>query len=145
MRNVILTAAFLLIGGSAMASSIEQIDSKTSDNAGSVVTRKCDGCAPLKPQVAKTTYNVPELKAGTQTTVVKQIDGEEKVVRTEAWMGGSPVVFISKASPEALAAANMPADGLDLGATTGAVKADPAPAPAAPAPLDTSAFQLRSN
>jgi len=145
MRNVILSAAFLLTAGSAMAaSSIQAIDSKTSDNAGSVISRTCTNCQPGKAEIAKTQYMVPELKAGTQSIVIRQMNGEDKVVRTEAWMGGSPVVFISKASPEALAAANVPADGVDLGATTGALTPDTKAPAAVPSLLDTSGFELRT-
>lgn len=145
MRNVILSAAFLLTAGSAMAeSSIQAIDSKTSNNAGSVISRTCSDCQPHKEEIAKTQYKVPELKAGTQSIVIRQMNGEEKVVRTEAWMGGSPVVFISKATPETLAAANVPADGLDLNATTGALTNDNKAPAAAPSPLDTSSFELRT-
>jgi hypothetical protein len=139
MRSMILTAAFLLIGGSAMASSFLPINDSTRTSGGSIQTKVCADCPPIKPEIAKKDYTVPELPVGTQTTVVRQINGEQKVVRTEAWMGGSPVVFISKASPEALAAAGAPTDGVDLGAMTAAV---PAAGPAAK-PLDTSAFQLR--
>lgn len=137
MRSMILTAAFLLIGGSAMASSFLPINAQTRTSGNSIQSKSCADCPPIKPEVAKKDYVVPELPLGTQTTVVRDINGEQKVVRTEAWLGGSPVVFISKASPEALAAAGAPTDGVDLGATTAAVPA------AAPKPLDTSAFQLR--
>lgn len=136
MRPLILTAAFLLIGGSAMASSFLSIDGQTRTSGNSIQAKVCADCPPIKPDIAKKDYIVPELPLGTQTTVVRQIDGEQKIVRTEAWLGGSPVVFISKASPEALAAAGVPMDGIDLGATTAAVDAPPRP-------LDTSTFQLR--
>jgi hypothetical protein len=139
MRSMFLTAAFLLIGGSAMASSFLPIDARTRASGDSIQTKVCADCPPIRPEIAKKDYVVPELPIGTQTMVVRQIDGEQKIVRTEAWLGGSPVVFISKASPEALAAAGVPMDGIDLGAMTAAVSA----ASPATKPLDTSAFQLR--
>ena len=139
MRSMFLSAAFLLIASSAMASSFLPIDGKTRTSGDSIQTKVCADCPPIKPEIAKKDYVVPELPVGTQTTVVRQINGEQKVVRTEAWLGGSPVVFISKASPEALAAAGVPTDGIDLGAMTASL---PATSPV-PKPLDTSAFQLR--
>src|ERR1700712_1791043 len=114
MRPLILTAAFLLVAGSPMAPSSLPIDSQTRTSGNSIQTKICSDCPPIKPAIAKKDYVVPTLPVGTQTMVVRQIDGEQKVVRTEAWLGGSPVVFISKASPEALAAANVPMDGVDL-------------------------------
>jgi len=84
---------------------------------------------------------VPTLEAGTQSVVVRNIDGQKRVVRTEAWMGGSPVTFVSKPTPEALAAAGEPVDGIDMTARTAAVSNSSAPRE--PAPLDISDFQLR--
>lgn len=139
MRPIILTAAFLLIGSSAIASSFLPIDSAGRTSGDSIQTKVCADCPPIKVEVAKKGYVVPDLPVGTQTTVVRQINGQQKVVRTEAWMGGSPVVFVSNATPEALAAAGVPTDGIDLGATTAALPA----ANLGQKPLDTSAFQLR--
>ena len=139
MRSMFLSAAFLLIAGSAMASSFLPMDSQTRTSGNSIDMKVCAACPPIKPVIAKKDYVVPELPVGTQTMVIRQIDGEQKVVRTEAWLGGSPVVFISKASPEALTAAGAPMDGVDLGATTAAV---PTAGPESK-PLDTSAFHLR--
>jgi len=135
MRSLSLTAAFLLIGGSAMASSFLPADGQARTSGNSIQSKTCADCPPIKPEIAKKDYVVPELPVGTQTMVIRQINGEQQVVRTEAWLGGSPVVFVSKASPESLAAAGAPTDGIDLGAKTAAV--------AMPKPLDTSAFHLR--
>ncbi|MFS8115772.1 plant virulence effector HPE1-like domain-containing protein [Rhizobium jaguaris] len=141
MRPFFLTLAFALAGGSAMASSIQPIDSKTETGAGSIIDKVCTDCPALKPPMVKKDYVVPDLEPGTQSIVVRDIDGQRKVVRTEAWMGGSPVVFISKPTPEALAAAGAPADGIDMTAMTAAL---PESAKAkAPVPLDLSGFELR--
>ncbi|MFT4181750.1 MAG: plant virulence effector HPE1-like domain-containing protein [Rhizobium sp.] len=141
MRALFLTLTFALAAGSAPASSIQPIDSKTEVSAGSIIDRACADCPTIKPPEVKKDYVVPELKPGTQTIVIRDIDGQKKVVRTEAWMGGSPVVFISKPTPEALAAANMAPDGIDMTAKTAAL---PKPAKTRePAPLDLSGFQLR--
>jgi hypothetical protein len=141
MRPFFLTLACVLAGGSAMASSIQPIDSKTETGAGSIIDKVCTDCPALKPQMVKKDYVVPDLTPGTQSIVVRDIDGQKKVVRTEAWMGGSPVVFISKPTPEALAAASTAPDGIDMTAKTAAL---PKPARTRePAPLDLSGFQLR--
>ncbi|MBO9133688.1 hypothetical protein J5289_06180 [Rhizobium sp. B230/85] len=146
MRPTILSAAFVLISSSAMlicgsasASSFLTLDGATRTSGDSIQSKVCVDCAPIKQAVAKKSYVVPELPVGTQTTVVRQINGEQKVVRTEAWLGGSPVVFISKASPEALAAAGVSPDGIDRSAMTAAIAA----ATPLTKPLDTSDFQLR--
>ena len=137
MRPVILTAVFLLTASSAMASSFLSIDGATKTSGNSIESRVCADCPAGPPEAAKRDYVVPELPVGTQTMVVREVDGEQKVIRTEAWLGGSPVVFVSKASPEALAAAGVSTDGIDVGAKTAAV-----PGPATPT-LDISGFQLR--
>jgi 3-oxoacyl-[acyl-carrier-protein] synthase III len=144
MRSIILTAAFVLAGGSAMASSILPVESNPNDNAGSIISETCDHCPAPKPKLKNKSYVVPELQTGTQTTEIRDINGERKVVRIEAWMGGSPVTFISKATPEALAAAGVSTDGIDPTATA-AVTPDIKAASAAPAqkPLDLSGFDLR--
>lgn len=38
---------------------------------------------------------------------LKEIHGEVKSVRTEAWLGGSPVIFVNNASDDAIRAAGM--------------------------------------
>ena len=141
MRPFFLTLACVLAAGSAMASSIQPIDSKTETGGDSIIDRVCADCPAIKPPMVKKDYVVPDLAPGTQSVVVRDIDGQRKVVRTEAWMGGSPVVFISKPTPEALAAANVPIDGIDLTAKTAAL---PQSAKAkTPPPLDVSGFELR--
>ena len=135
MRSFFLTLACVLAGGSAMASSIQPIDGTMIGGKGSVVDKSCAPCPPLKPKLVEKEYNVPTLSLGTQSVVIRDIDGQKRVVRTEAWMGGSPVMFVSKPTPEALAAAGEPMDGVDLTATTAALQT--------PKVLDISDFQLR--
>lgn len=141
MRSFFLTLACVLAGGTAMASSIQSVDSTMRSGSSSIVAKSCVNCPPLMPKVAEKEYTVPTLTPGTQSVVIRNIDGEKKVVRTEAWMGGSPVIFVSKPTPEALAAAGEPVDGIDITAKTAALPAF-ATAPE-PVPLDLSAFQLR--
>ncbi|MCJ9720962.1 hypothetical protein MOV66_13415 [Agrobacterium sp. SHOUNA12C] len=141
MRPFFLTLACVLAAGSAMASSIQPIDSKTQTDGGSILDKVCTDCPAIKPQIVKKDYVVPELTPGTQSIVIRDVDGQKKVVRTEAWMGGSPVVFISKPTPEALAAANTAPDGIDMTAKTAALPKHARTQE--PAPLDLSGFQLR--
>jgi hypothetical protein len=141
MRSFFLTLACVLAGGSAMASSIQPVDGTMIGGQGSIVAKSCADCPPLKPKVTEKEYDVPTLAPGTQSIVVRSVDGEKKVLRTEAWMGGSPVVFVSKPTPEALAAAGEPVDGIDTAAKTAALP-DGAAA-RQPPPLDLSGFQLR--
>ena len=141
MRSFFLTLACVLAGGTAMASSIQSVDSTMRSGNSSIVDKSCVDCPPLVPKVAEKEYTVPTLTPGTQSVVIRNIDGEKKVVRTEAWMGGSPVMFVSKPTPEALAAAGEPYDGIDMTAKTAALQAV-VTAPE-PTPLDLSAFQLR--
>ncbi|ENN89011.1 hypothetical protein RHSP_02417 [Rhizobium freirei PRF 81] len=141
MRTLFLTLACVLAGSSAMASSIQSVEGTMRSGTSSIVAKSCADCPALKPQMVEKEYNVPTLAPGTQTVVIRNIDGEKRVVRTEAWMGGSPVMFVSKPTPEALAAAGVSSDGIDVTAKTASLK-EVATAPE-PAPLDLSAFQLR--
>lgn len=162
MRYIVLTAAFALIAGSALASSIEKIEARPQADGGSVIVESCKNCPPLQEETVKKDYVVPELKPGTQQTVeIRDINGEKKLVRTEAWMGGSPVAYVSKISPEAMTAEapaeNPPSDGIDLTSTTAAViSADAKPVAASVdgtrengmeqiIPLDISNFKLKLN
>lgn len=141
MRSFFLTVACVLAGSSAMASSIQPIDGKLLDRNSSIVDKTCVQCPPLKPPAVEKEYVVPTLTPGTQSIAIRSIDGEKKVVRTEAWMGGSPVVFVTKPTPEALAAAGESIDGIDTAAKTAALpKIAQTPELA---PLDLSGFQLR--
>ncbi|WP_163875226.1 plant virulence effector HPE1-like domain-containing protein [Rhizobium laguerreae] len=152
MRQIFLGAAILLMAGSAMASSIEVVGKTAPSSEGSIVTETCAHCPPLQAELTKKDYTVPELKPGVlQASEIRDVGGEKKIYRTEGWMGGSPVVFVSKATPEAMLAAAppaTPADGIDMSATTAAViggDARPVAAGVAeqPAALNASDFKLR--
>ncbi|MBY5331750.1 plant virulence effector HPE1-like domain-containing protein [Rhizobium leguminosarum] len=152
MRQIFLGAAILLMAGSAMASSIEVVGKTAPSAEGSIVTETCAHCPPLQAELAKKDYTVPELKPGVlQASEIRDVGGEKKIYRTEGWMGGSPVVFVSKATPEAMLAAAPPAppaDGIDMSATTAAViGGDVKPVAAGmaeqPAALNASDFKLR--
>ncbi|NKK81518.1 plant virulence effector HPE1-like domain-containing protein [Rhizobium leguminosarum] len=152
MRQIFLGAAVLLMAGSAMASSIEVVGKTAPSAEGSILTETCAHCPPLQAELTKKDYTVPELKPGVlQASEIRDVGGEKKIYRTEGWMGGSPVVFVSKATPEAMLAAAPPAppaDGIDMDATTAAVIGGDARPVAAgmveqPAALNVSDFKLR--
>ncbi|WP_438749840.1 plant virulence effector HPE1-like domain-containing protein [Pararhizobium sp. O133] len=103
MRALLFTLASLASAGVASASSIENLATGPTDDR-SVAHFSCPDCT--APVVArKNLYVVPEIAHGSERTELKTINGELKVVRTEAWLGGSPVVFISKASDDDIKAA----------------------------------------
>jgi hypothetical protein len=153
MRQFIIGTAMLLTAGSAMASSIEIIGKAPRTDGGSIVTETCTSCPPLQTAERKKDYTVPTLAPGAfQQSALRDVGGEPKLFRTEGWMGGSPVVFVSKATPEVLAAfkATVPAEGIDPTATTSVTGGDMKPViegMAGPAeqtaPLDVSSFKLR--
>jgi hypothetical protein len=141
MRHVLLSA-FVLVTGSAQAQSVQPLATNTHGATASFVTRTCSNCPPLKPVEDKSGYNVPVLKDGVQSVAVMDIDGQKKIVRTDIWMGGSPVVHVSKVpawmtteqlqavvdtgnglSTEAgIESATAPATPIDFNAKTGAVE-----------------------
>ncbi|WP_428427748.1 plant virulence effector HPE1-like domain-containing protein [Pararhizobium sp.] len=96
MRAVLLTFASLVAASTAGASSLENVISGEKVNR-SISQLSCGQCPPLVVK-KKTGYIVPDVALGTERVELKKINGEMKLVRTEAWLGGSPVVFISKAS-----------------------------------------------
>lgn len=96
MRLNIMVLALLSSAVSAQAGSINEIKTGT-DSARSIQTIKCPACVmPAK----KTVQAVVELPPGTQKVEIRDVNGVKKIFRTEAWMGGSPVTFVSKALPE---------------------------------------------
>lgn len=124
MRTLLFTVASLLAAGSASASSVEVV--KTGQDANNSVSQlSCTHCPP--PVVTKkTSYVVPDVAPGTERVELKEINGEMKLVRAEAWLGGSPVVFITKASEEAVKAAQLEMAPAEHLATAPAVDAQPA-------------------
>ncbi|PPJ47577.1 hypothetical protein C0075_18730 [Rhizobium sp. KAs_5_22] len=158
MRHLFLTAAFLAVTGPALASSIEIVGPAPAKGA-SILVVNCTTCPPLKAVEDKKAYKVPQIAPGTQAAEIVEMDGEAKLRRTESWLGGSPVVFISKAEGWSTdgsviaAAAIGPDDGIDVNATTAAVSGGAAGAPvkamlvgpAGPKPLDVTTYDLRLN
>ncbi len=93
MRETLLTIAVVLASSSAMASSIEVIGQNSTGN-GSILSLSCDGCPPLKPRQAPK-QPTPVLNPGTQDISIRDIGGKKQILRTEAWLGGSPVTYVS--------------------------------------------------
>ncbi|MDZ7928417.1 MAG: plant virulence effector HPE1-like domain-containing protein [Agrobacterium sp.] len=94
MRRLVLTAVVALTGGSAMASSIEYINGTQTSN-GSFVRLDCAGCQPVKDTTTPQGYAIPSIEPGTQHTEMREVEGKRTLVRTEAWLGGAPVTFMS--------------------------------------------------
>lgn len=92
MFRIVLTAGMVFIGGTAMASSIEVLHGAKTSN-GSVLIITCGTCSSTPLSAKALTKPVP--KRGTQSISTRDIDGRKETVRTEAWLGGSPVTFVS--------------------------------------------------
>lgn len=139
--RLVLTTVLVLTSGTAFGSSITQL-SGSPGAVPSVVIKHCDHCPTPAAAPDRSSYRVPSLPPGTQRTEVREIDGEKKLVRTEAWLGGSPVTYVSRlqdwemnsavaggepGGPDVLPphpqAAGIP-DGIDADATTSAVSPD---------------------
>ncbi len=170
MRFVLATA-LVFASGPAFASSITVINSAHQSGV-SIVTKSCASCpVAAAPKSKEAAYTVPDLPAGTQKTEIIEINGEKKLARTEAWLGGSPVIYVSKlpdwlaeekaiaelhpttngSTETQIAAAEASSDGIDTDAMTSAVKTigkaevEMTEASLAPRPLALEAFELRTN
>ncbi|NTJ41510.1 hypothetical protein G6L28_02715 [Agrobacterium larrymoorei] len=128
MRKVVLTLALMLASGSAMAGSIEHIRGDRTSND-SVISISCAFCpAPAAPAVE---IAAPAIEPGTQNISVREISGRKETVRTEAWLGGSPVTYVSAnpmwlpAATTAAAMATQQSAPVDAAVTTSAVEAKP--------------------
>ncbi|MCM2394930.1 hypothetical protein NBH19_02410 [Rhizobium sp. S95] len=155
MRNLVLTSILLAAAAPAYASSIEVVGPQAA-KGNSIIVMSCADCPTPQEAPMKRSYVVPHVAQGTQAAEIVEVNGEKKLKRTEAWMGGSPVVFMSTAEGwttdgSVIAAAGPQEDGIDAQATTAALPvAAPAPAvsagmngPSEPKPLDLTTFDLR--
>ncbi|MBR0556759.1 hypothetical protein J5J10_13815 [Ciceribacter sp. L1K23] len=138
MRHLMLAAiATLSVAAPAAASSIEVVAS-ASVTASSITQIGCQSCPPLKPREGVADYVVPALPAGAQKVEMVERDGQRTLLRTESWMGGSPVVFVSKApywETGASGTAMAMASEIDRTATTAAIDQTKT--------LDLASFELR--
>ena len=104
MRTLLPTLALVLFAAPAFAGSIESVASTPSES-GSISAVSCTDCPALKPKLKASTYHVDAIEPGTQKVEIRETAGERKIYRTEAWMGGSPVLFVNKAPAETVEAA----------------------------------------
>ena len=150
MRTLLPSLAFVLLAAPALAGSIEPVSGATT--ASSIETFSCSGCPPLKPKLKTSSYHVDAIAPGTQKVEIREVNGERKIFRTEAWMGGSPVLFVNKAPAETVAEAEKPAgaNAVDTGTQTGALDSGAADqattaSMATSQEFDPSKFELRLN
>jgi len=152
--RTLLTFAVLLAAAPAFAGSFEPVSGTTT--GGSIETVSCADCPALKTKREASTYHVDAIDPGTQKVEIREANGERKIYRTEAWMGGSPVLFVSKAPAETVQAADAAApaedttiavdataktSALDSGAARDAKTAAIAPSQE----FDPAGFELRVN
>lgn len=135
MRLAVI-AVFAAVSAPAFAGSIDVIATDRSNR--SVEFIRCESCKPEAEK--KLQAEGPVLKPGEQKIEIRTVNGQKMIYRTEAWMGGSPVVIVSKlpvSMDSAVAGVEAPAkeapDVIDRDATTSALTAD---MQAFPPPLD---------
>lgn len=133
MRLLPATFAVLFMAAPALASSIEPV-AAFSGSGGSVSVVSCAACPALKPRPKSEAYRVEAIAPGTQKVEIREENGVRKIFRTEAWMGGSPVTFVTKAPAEPVQAAE---EKVDADARTGALET------AGSREFDASGFALR--
>jgi hypothetical protein len=151
MRTLLPTLALMLLAAPAFAGSIEPVAGASSEGS-SISAIRCDDCPALKPKAKSATYHVDAIDPGTQKVEIREENGERKIFRTEAWMGGSPVLFVSKAPVETQQAAEdaKPLETVDAGAHTSALDERAAHEATAAAmttsrEFDPAGFELRVN
>ena len=96
MRLNIMVLALLSSAISAQAGSIDAVTTGK-ETARSIEKISCGGCV---VRAKKKEQPVVELAPGTQKIEIRDVDGVKKIFRTEAWLGGSPVTYVSKALPD---------------------------------------------
>lgn len=121
MRVHILALAAFSATGLAHAASIDHVKTGMQKTTSSVEIIKCAICT--REAAKKVEPAALELAPGTQKIEIRNVGGVMKVYRTEAWLGGSPVVVVSKASDAEIADKVVDAPNEKV-----AVKADEKPA-----------------
>lgn len=149
MRVIMIAALAMMASGLAQSaeagkSSIEQITT-SSGKTPSVRMITCKTCA--MPESHKAAVDTgPSLAAGTQKIELRTVNGKHELVRTEAWLGGSPVTFINKQGGwldnGSQLAGLTTSDGVDTTTETAAVKHDVPAQDQAPA-QDTMQLRLK--
>lgn len=133
MRVVIIAALAMTASGLAQpvfaGSSIKNVATST-DQTPSVLTVTCASCPPLQETRKAPGDTGQTLAQGTQKIETRTVNGKPALVRTEAWLGGSPVVFINKQAgwldngSQLAGLTSTDVDGIDTSAETAAVGRD---------------------
>ena len=97
MRLDILILALLSSAGAAHAGSIEAIRTGQAPLR-SIEKVDCPSC--VRAEKKKQAVAAIERAPGTQKIEIREVDGVKKIFRTEAWLGGSPAIYVSKALPD---------------------------------------------
>ncbi|MDQ0455030.1 plant virulence effector HPE1-like domain-containing protein [Rhizobium paknamense] len=125
MRSVILAVAMVSALPLAAAAGSIDVISAPRVTANSILSVTCAQCPAPQQKPKREEAAAPQLAPGTQTLEFREIHGEKKLVRTEAWLGGSPVMFVSKAdqwmATPSMLASTPPVAAIDGATTTAAL------------------------
>ncbi|PWW01813.1 hypothetical protein DFR52_102477 [Hoeflea marina] len=115
MRRIIFTAAMTVAAGAAQAASVDFF-APTASTRSSIVVIGCPACVKAEEK-AEEEKRSPALAPGSQTVELRIVDGKPMVYRTENWLGGSAVTWVSKGTPLELQAYGFePEAGADTAA-----------------------------
>ncbi|HWU62388.1 MAG TPA: plant virulence effector HPE1-like domain-containing protein [Ensifer sp.] len=92
MRSLLFAALMASAAAPAHAASIEKVTSGTVPD-GSILQVSCEDCKASPP--SRMGYQVPKL-SGVASMKIVNTDGKPEVVRVDKFMGGSPVMTMSK-------------------------------------------------
>lgn len=122
MRFVIVTAVMALSSSAAFAGSIDSVMTQSNISPSQTLII-CENCPPPPKPQKVTRDDEPRWKPGAENIEIREINGTKKRLSTEAWFGGSPVLFVTKAPGEdgTDTAATQPMPGVDPGSTTAAL------------------------
>lgn len=97
MRRIIIAAALTVAAGAAQASSID-VFAPTQSARSSIIEIGCLACVKAAEKAAEEKL-APTLAPGSQIVELRHIDGKPMVYRTDNWLGGSAVTWVSKGTP----------------------------------------------
>jgi hypothetical protein len=95
MRALLFGSLLVLAGYPAFASSIVTLQPLHGDGP-SVTTITCEHCPPVVEKDV-TGYTVPKLSSGVVSVQIRDEHGSKDLVRIDKFLGGSPVMMVSKA------------------------------------------------
>ena len=96
MRGILLTVSMLAGAAPCLAGSV--VTNPPQNDRSTFVTITCAECPPVAAPEAKDAAPAVNLAQGAQTVTVTEEGGVRRVIRTDAFMGGSPVTFVSTSS-----------------------------------------------